>query len=66
MSEKQYELNPVEYGAGGDPAGSGGGGLAALREAGEDFFNAADAAIAGALSSDSLTFNQATQQEGGE
>jgi hypothetical protein len=50
--------------------GPGGNGpsaqLQSLRQAGESLFEAADGAIARALSGDSRAFLEATQQEGGQ
>jgi hypothetical protein len=47
-------------------AGRDGSSLGRIREAGQSLFHAADEAIQRALTGDSLTFLQATQQEGGE
>ena len=48
------------------PPGEPSQSLESTRAAGEEFFDAADQAIARALSADSQLFNHAVEQEGGE
>ena len=62
--ERQHEQ---ESGGGQGPAGGApGGNLNGLRQAGQDFLAAGDAAIARALSGDSTKFLESNKQQGGE
>ena len=65
---RERERRHEEDGPGGGQPGQGntGGNLGGLRQAGEGFLAAADAAIGRALSGDSEQFLAMTRQQGGE
>jgi hypothetical protein len=64
MNEKERVIQPS--GTGGDTGEPDSANLRAAREQGEAFFAAADKAIDGVLSGDSVKFNQAARQRGGQ
>lgn len=68
MSLDERELPETGSGGGGSGGGipEGAGNLNQARQDGEEFYQAADDAIARALSGDSEAFLNATQQEGGQ
>ena len=65
MNERERH---IPNGSPSDPStpGPGGGNLNAIRQQGEAFFAAGDAAIDNVLSGDSAKFNQAARQQGGQ
>jgi hypothetical protein len=66
MNENEKE-RPIQHnGTGGDAGAPDGAKLKAARQQGEAFFAAADKAIDSVLSGDSLKFNQAARQRGGQ
>ena len=66
MQLRERHSEPVERLHGAPSGNPSGGDLEAVRQAGEELYQAGDEVINQAMSRDSLAFLQATRQEGGQ